>query len=56
MKLLILGGTQEARELAEKAINLPNIELKVSLAGRTNKTVISQQTRVGVFGGVTGLV
>ena len=56
MKLLILGGTQEARELAEKAINLPNIELKVSLAGRTNKTVISQQTRVGGFGGVTGLI
>ena len=56
MKLLILGGTQEARELAEKAINLSNIELKVSLAGRINQAVISQQTRVGGFGGVTGLI
>ncbi|BAY82545.1 precorrin-6x reductase [Calothrix parasitica NIES-267] len=56
MKLLILGGTQEASKLAEKAINLPNIELKVSLAGRTNKALISKKIRVGGFGGVAGLI
>ncbi|MEM1392873.1 MAG: cobalt-precorrin-6A reductase [Cyanobacteria bacterium P01_H01_bin.150] len=54
--LLILGGTQEARELAKKAVNLPNIEVKVSLAGRTNQAVISKNLRVGGFGGITGLI
>ena len=54
--LLILGGTQEARGLAEKVANLSDIQLKVSLAGRINQAVISQQTRVGGFGGVTGLI
>lgn len=56
MKLLILGGTQEARELAEKAVNLPDIQLKVSFAGRTNKAVISQNSRVGGFGGIPGFI
>lgn len=56
MKLLILGGTQEARELAEKAANLPNIKVKISLAGRTNQAVISEKMRVGGFGGVAGLI
>ncbi|MEO0686055.1 MAG: precorrin-6A/cobalt-precorrin-6A reductase, partial [Cyanobacteria bacterium J06649_11] len=54
--LLILGGTKEARELAEKAVNLPNIELKVSLAGLTNQAAISKKIRVGGFGGVAGLI
>jgi len=54
--LLILGGTQEARELAEKATNLPDIQLKVSLAGRTNQALISKNSRVGGFGGVAGLI
>ncbi|MEO0838519.1 MAG: cobalt-precorrin-6A reductase [Cyanobacteria bacterium J06643_5] len=56
MKLLILGGTQEARELSKKAANLPNIKVKISLAGRTNQALISQNSRVGGFGGVTGLI
>lgn len=56
MKLLIIGGTQEARELAEQAVNLPDIQLKVSFAGRTNKAVISENSRVGGFGGVAGLI
>ena len=53
--LLILGGTQEAAELAKKAANLDNIEIKVSLAGRTRQTVASQNSRIGGFGGVAGL-
>ena len=53
--LLILGGTQEATELAKKAANLPNIEVKVSFAGRTTQAVASKNVRVGGFGGVAGL-
>lgn len=54
--LLILGGTQEASELAKKAANLPNIKVKVSLAGRTSKAVESKNSRIGGFGGVSGLI
>lgn len=54
--LLILGGTQEASELAKKAANLPNIEVKVSLAGRTSQAVASKNSRIGGFGGVSGLI
>lgn len=54
--LLILGGTQEASELAKKAANLPNIEVKVSLAGRTSQTLASINSRIGGFGGVAGLI
>ncbi len=54
--LLILGGTQEAAELAKKAANLPHIEVKLSLAGRTSQAVASQNSRVGGFGGVVGLI
>ena len=56
LNLLILGGTQEARELADKAANLPDIQLKLSLAGRTNQALISKNSRVGGFGGVAGLI
>jgi precorrin-6A/cobalt-precorrin-6A reductase len=54
--LLILGGTQEAVELAKKAANLPNIKVKVSLAGRTSQAIASQNSRIGGFGGVVGLI
>ena len=53
--ILILGGTQEASELAKKASLLPNLEIKVSLAGRTRQPVASKSSRVGGFGGVAGL-
>ena len=56
VKILILGGTQEATELAKKAANLPNIQVKVSLAGRTSQTAISQNLRIGGFGGISGLI
>ncbi|MGB3754780.1 MAG: precorrin-6A/cobalt-precorrin-6A reductase, partial [Rivularia sp. (in: cyanobacteria)] len=56
VKILMLGGTQEASELAKKAANLPSIEVKISLAGRTSQAVASDNLRVGGFGGVTGLI
>lgn len=56
IKILILGGTQEAAELAKKAANIPTIEVRLSLAGRTSKAVASKNLRVGGFGGVTGLI
>ncbi|MEA5592762.1 cobalt-precorrin-6A reductase [Rivularia sp. UHCC 0363] len=55
MIVLILGGTQEAAELAKEAVNLPNIEVKVSLAGRTSQAIASNNSRIGGFGGVAGL-
>ncbi|MGB3652595.1 MAG: cobalt-precorrin-6A reductase [Rivularia sp. (in: cyanobacteria)] len=54
LKILILGGTQEAAELALKAANLPHIEVKLSFAGRTSQ-VASKNYRIGGFGGVAGL-
>ena len=56
VKILILGGTQEAAKLAKKAANLTNIEVKLSLAGRISQAVISKNLRVGGFGGVAGLI
>jgi len=56
VKILILGGTWEAAELAKKTANLPNIEIKISLAGRISQAVVSDKSRVGGFGGVSGLI
>jgi len=53
--LLILGGTQEASQLATKAANLPDIKVKLSLAGRTRQAVATKNARVGGFGGIAGL-
>lgn len=54
--ILILGGTTEARELAGKLGNLNRFRLMLSLAGRTIAPVKQPvPTRVGGFGGVTGL-
>ncbi len=57
-RLLILGGTGEAAELAEAiAINsqLAELEVIVSLAGRTQQPR-QDSTRIGGFGGVEGLI
>lgn len=56
VKILILGGTQQAKELAKKTVNLPNIKVKISLAGRTSQAIASENLRVGGFGGVAGLI
>lgn len=55
-RLLILGGTTEAKELAEKAAKLPDLEVISSLAGRTRQAINPAGiVRVGGFGGEEGL-
>ena len=56
MKILILGGTADAREVAERLTALGH-DVTTSLAGRTRQPAIpSGQVRVGKFGGIPGLV
>jgi precorrin-6A/cobalt-precorrin-6A reductase len=55
MKILILGGTADARELADRLTALGH-DVTTSLAGRTRKPALpAGQLRVGKFGGVPGL-
>jgi precorrin-6A/cobalt-precorrin-6A reductase len=56
MKLLLLGGTTEARQLAGLLISTEH-EVISSLAGRTSDLHLpAGEVRVGGFGGVAGLV
>lgn len=56
MKILILGGTTEARELAGALDARGDAEVTLSLAGRTAAPrAQGVPTRVGGFGGVEGL-
>lgn len=58
-RLLILGGTTEARELAGLAVNALSDQVDVisSLAGRvTPVQPLPGTTRVGGFGGIPGLI
>jgi len=55
-RVLILGGTGDAAELATRAAQIPEIEVISSLAGRTqNPTNPGGTVRVGGFGGAAGL-
>src|SRR5215468_980336 len=56
MRVLILGGTMEARQLAERLARRSDLAVTLSLAGRTT-TPASQPVpvRVGGFGGARGL-
>lgn len=55
-KILILGGTAEASQLAGMLSALP-VDAISSLAGRTkNPTLPHGQVRIGGFGGVEGLI
>lgn len=54
-RVLILGGTIDATELAARAADIPGLEVISSLAGRTRRPLPAQNTRIGGFGGVTGL-
>jgi precorrin-6A/cobalt-precorrin-6A reductase len=55
-KILILGGTSEARRLAEKLATRADLEVTLSLAGRTASPVAhAVPIRVGGFGGADGL-
>lgn len=56
MKILILGGTGEARELAGRLVALGH-QVTTSLAGRTQHPSLPEgELRVGKFGGIPGLV
>ncbi|WP_411107187.1 cobalt-precorrin-6A reductase [Streptomyces sp. cmx-4-9] len=54
--VLVLGGTTEARELAEALAGDPGCRVTTSLAGRVAAPVLPPGgTRIGGFGGVGGL-
>jgi precorrin-6A/cobalt-precorrin-6A reductase len=55
-RLLILGGTGEAAQLAARVSQIPEVELITSLAGRTQQpSPVSGAVRIGGFGGADGL-
>jgi precorrin-6A/cobalt-precorrin-6A reductase len=55
-KVLILGGTAEARQLAERLAQRAGLDVTLSLAGRTASPVAHPvPIRVGGFGGAEGL-
>ncbi len=57
VRVLILGGTGDAAELAARVAVIPGVEVISSLAGRTREpSVPLGDLRVGGFGGVAGLV
>ena len=56
-RLLILGGTGEAVQLAAQTANLPGLETITALAGRTSQPgAVASAVRMGGFGGETGLI
>lgn len=56
-RVLILGGTSEARALAAELVDAPGVEVVSSLAGRVRDPRLPDgAVRVGGFGGVDGLV
>ena len=55
-RILILGGTSEARQLAARLSSRGDMSVTMSLAGRTlDPQPMPVPTRVGGFGGVAGL-
>ena len=55
-RILILGGTTEARRLAQRLAERPDLAVTVSLAGRTTAPPAqAAPVRTGGFGGVQGL-
>jgi precorrin-6A/cobalt-precorrin-6A reductase len=56
MRVLILGGTTEARRLAERLAGRADLTVTLSLAGRTRSPAAQPvPVRIGGFGGVQGL-
>lgn len=56
MRVLILGGTREAFQLAEQLVEAAGIEIVSSLAGRTKEPRLPKgEVRTGGFGGAAGL-
>ncbi len=57
LRVLVLGGTAEARELADALAAEPGLVVTTSLAGRTRDPRLpAGDVRTGGFGGVEGLV
>lgn len=57
MRILILGGTGEARALAAALSGRPGLDVVSSLAGRVRDPALPVgEVRIGGFGGVDGLV
>ncbi|MCA1008419.1 cobalt-precorrin-6A reductase [Rhodococcus hoagii] len=55
-RVLVLGGTSEARRLATRLDEDPSVEVISSLAGRVREPVLPVgEVRIGGFGGVDGL-
>ena len=56
IRVLILGGTTEAVQLAEACAEVPDLEITTSLAGRTRTPCAPPGAlRIGGFGGADGL-
>ena len=56
VRVLILGGTTEAVQLAEACAKVPELEITTSLAGRTRAPCAPPGAlRIGGFGGADGL-
>jgi precorrin-6A/cobalt-precorrin-6A reductase len=56
MRILILGGTAEARQLADRLATRSDLEVTLSLAGRTARPAAQPvPVRIGGFGGADGL-
>lgn len=56
IRVLILGGTTEAVQLAEACAKVPDLEITTSLAGRTRTPCAPPGAlRIGGFGGAGGL-
>src|ERR1700756_2892242 len=56
MRILILGGTWEARQLAQRLAGRGDVAVTLSLAGRTaSPAALPVPVRVGGFGGAEGL-
>ncbi len=52
MKLLVLAGSSEARQLCERVMDRPGLDIVASLAGLTRAPVpLGVETRIGGFGG-----
>ncbi|WP_313566236.1 cobalt-precorrin-6A reductase [Mobilicoccus sp.] len=57
MRILLLGGTSEGRQLARDLSTLPGVEITSSLAGRVRSPEqVPGEVRIGGFGGVNGLI
>ncbi|MGE0116903.1 MAG: cobalt-precorrin-6A reductase [Dongiaceae bacterium] len=56
-RIMILGGTTEAAQLARALERRPDLKVITSLAGRTREpTAVPGGTRSGGFGGIEGLI